>query len=457
MNAIRPGRARSGVALAVTVALGLPLTGCLSPERRVQERELQRARAVLGSGYGADEPVDRIARRPAEQEDAEGALAAGPPLELVREAAVRRNPSLRAALERWVAFIERVPQKTALPYPSFRFGYSSMLRMYMYEGMQEVPFPAKLLAEGRAALAEARSVGEEFRERENALREQATSAYASLYLSRRELAVLDENLALLDRLVEIARAKYQAGATTQPDVLRAEIERETLRVYRAALARAIDVARSALNVLLDRPPEAPIGPLPPLPEPVAPTAGAGLLERALEVRPEVAAARERAAAADAMLSRARQEWIPDLAFGFAYVRDLGMGKGEVELTGGITLPVWWGRIGAGIAEAEAEVRRARAELRSTRNRVLQEVASASALVGAAADRWRILAHEAVPRAEQNVKASEAAYVAGRIDLLALIDSQRMLLAQLLERERALADYTMRRAELERAIGGPEGR
>ena len=52
-----------------------------------------------------------------------------------------------------------------------------------------------------------------------------------------------------------------------------------------------------------------------------------------------------------------------------------------------------------------------------------------------------------------MKASEAAYVAGKIDFLALIDSQRMLLMKLLERERAAAEYAVRRAELERAAGG----
>jgi outer membrane protein TolC len=373
-------------------------------------------------------------------------LAAGPTLELVQEAAVRRNPDLRATLERWAAFVERVPQRTALPYPTFRFGYSSMFLMNTFEGMQEIPFPTKLQAEGRTALAEARAAGADFRERRNLLRQEAAMAYAALYLARREVEIVDENLALLERLVQAARAKYTAGAATQSDVLRAEVERETLRSERAALARAVEIAASALNVLLDRAPEEAIGPLAPLPVPEAPPAMGGLFERALERRPELARAAHLAAAADSALSRARQEWIPDFAVGGAYVRDFGEDANEVEVSAGITLPIWWGAIRARIAEAEAEARRARSEARSARNRVLDQVKSASAGLAAAAERHAILAAE-------NVKVSEAAYAAGQVDFLALIDAQRMLVMRQLERERARAEHAARRAELERALGG----
>ena len=86
--------------------------------------------------------------------------------------------------------------------------------------------------------------------------------------------------------------------------------------------------------------------------------------------------------------------------------------------------------------------------------MLDEVASASARVAAALDRHRILRDDVVPKAEQHLKVSEAAYVSGKLDFLALLDSERMLLSRQLERERALADQAMAEAELERVLGGP---
>lgn len=124
-------------------------------------------------------------------------------------------------------------------------------------------------------------------------------------------------------------------------------------------------------------------------------------------------------------------------------------------TGGISLPIWVPKILAGIREAEADRRRSDAEVRSTENRVLDEVKSAQARLAGAAEGYAILADEALPKARQNVKASEIAYTSGEIDFLALVDAQRMLLMKELETERARAEWVMRRAELDRAIGGTD--
>jgi outer membrane protein TolC len=60
----------------------------------------------------------------------------------------------------------------------------------------------------------------------------------------------------------------------------------------------------------------------------------------------------------------------------------------------------------------------------------------------------------VPRTEELVGASEAAYMAGTVDFLSLIDAQQTLLQYQLQRERADADHRQRLAELE-ALAGTE--
>jgi outer membrane protein TolC len=85
--------------------------------------------------------------------------------------------------------------------------------------------------------------------------------------------------------------------------------------------------------------------------------------------------------------------------------------------------------------------------------VLDEVKSSFARTEAASARFRRLEAEVIPRVRRNLEASEAAYVAGQIDFLTLVDTQRMLLTSLLAREAALAELASRRAELVKAVGG----
>ncbi len=444
-----PSPSTSTSVIALILAIGL--TGCLGAERAGPRAEADRALAALApvpERDGPDAALDEV-------------LAKAPTIDLVRDAAVRRNPDLRAALERFVEFLERVPQRTALPYPRLRYEYKSGPKEHMYAVEQELPFPTKLGAEGRAALALARAARAEARESENALRERADVAYAELYLARRQVELVAESIRYLERILELVRAKVEAGTAPQSDLLRIEVERDTLLAEHAGHRSDAEVAAGALNVLLDRRPEAPIGKLAPPPSPPPgplPPATLATLEahyaHALAHRPELEAARERTAAAGEMLARAGDEWVPDVAVGAAYVRDFGRDENEVELTVGFTVPLLSGRPGGAVAEGEAAARRAGAELRAVRNRVLEEVRTAWLHANAAAERHRLLAGRALARARETVETSETAYMAEKLDFLGLVDAQRMRLATELEAERALADYAKRSAELARATGRP---
>jgi outer membrane protein TolC len=439
--------------LALAALLALP--GCVSNDPAA-ESELAAARERLDPLPRAGDSIDVILRAPPSDPRLDEALATAPTLEVVAETAVRRNPDLKAALERWVAYLERPAQRLAPPSPMLRYQYQSMFKMMEVGADLATPFPTKLVTEAHAALAEAEAVGADYRATENALRARAASAFSVLYLARRQVEIVDENLRLLARFVEVARTRYKTGTASLPDVLRVETERESLLVAREVLAKNVEIAQSSLNVLLDRAPEEPIGSLASPPDPEKPGALGSFYERALERRPELAAAKARAASSALGISRAAQEWLPDFALGTAYVRDFGGQRDFVDVTAGISLPWLLGpSVAARVREAEAGRRVAEAEARSARNTVLDEVKSSHARVEATAAQYRRLAAEVIPRVRKNLEASEAAYMAGQVDFLSLIDTQRTLLSALLEKEAALSEYTARRAELVRATGGAE--
>jgi len=58
----------------------------------------------------------------------------------------------------------------------------------------------------------------------------------------------------------------------------------------------------------------------------------------------------------------------------------------------------------------------------------------------------------IPQAEQSLKASEVGYLAGKVDFLNLLDSERMLLLIETGYFKAIADLGKSLAQLERVVG-----
>lgn len=443
--------------LALLVLLAAGCTPGLQEERSERDAlaaALSRASEVAAA-TSARGPRDDGATRD------EAPLATDASVERVVAAALARNPDVAAAFERHVAALERPAQVDGLPDPLLRYRWSSMFRMHVAEVMQDVPFPTKLLADGKAALAEAKALRLEATEAALRLSAQAAAAHAALALARAEQALVVEAAALADRAVEAARSRVAAGTARAPDVLRAEVERADLEVERLAAERDVTLATVALNALLDRRPDAPLGPTGALAsievqgaQSTSLPSGqlAALFEAALARRPALAAAAARVDAAEAGVDRADQAWLPDLTFGAGYVRDDRESADEVEATAGFTLPIWIGRLRAGQREAAARRRAADEEARAARARVLEEVARAAARRSAARAQRAVLESTAAPRARQAVEASAAAYASGELDLLGLLDAQRLALRIARDLERARAEEALAAIELARATG-----
>jgi len=60
----------------------------------------------------------------------------------------------------------------------------------------------------------------------------------------------------------------------------------------------------------------------------------------------------------------------------------------------------------------------------------------------------------LPTARHSIDAARASYLAGRLDFLRLVESQRQLLALQDRYYEAVAAYQQRLAELERLVGAP---
>ncbi|NQT89331.1 TolC family protein [bacterium] len=433
----------------LATVLSLLLVGCAPPV--VREAALHRGR--LHTLHGRPVPNAALPR-----------LEGG--LDDYVTYALLRNPGLRAAYERIVIVLERVPQVTALPDPVLRYAYFVNEvetrvgpQRHRLGLMQVFPGFGKRQLRGEVALAEADVAFQRYLEARAELILRVRDTWYELAWLGRAVAITRENLEIMKYIESVARSRYRVNKTPYADVLRAQVELNTLedRLRTLEDMRAPLVAR--LNAALSRRLDAAV-----------PWPGAIVEERLATDHAAVFAALQESnpelRALDAQLSRERlaiclaeKSGQPDYSLGLSYIEtgsaEMDMsdsGKDPFIIEAGITLPLWRGKVRAAVREAEAR-------LASTEQQLLARYdllgADARLLLFKLHDAERRLAlHRTslIPKARQALKATETAYASAKADITDYLEAQRTLLAFRLEAERALADVAQRLAELERLVG-----
>lgn len=236
--------------------------------------------------------------------------------------ALRDNPRLKAARATWETMKARVPQARGWEHPrggaDFRVERSVAIppKSFMDQTVmveQEIPVSGKNLSRGRAATAEAFAAFEDLRRAELDVVMKARSDYARWANAYSQLEVNRRNSDLIRQFVQISRSRYEAGTATQPDVLTAQTDAAKLLEMRAGIERQISEAESALNVLMNRSAQGPLG------RPAALVMHQTMLSLqrlqsiALAQRPGLQRAQRRVEAEKARLQLANRQWFADPA------------------------------------------------------------------------------------------------------------------------------------------------
>ena len=319
-----------------------------------------------------------------------------------------------------------------------------------------------------------------------------TMYHRVLTLQRAE-AIAVENLHLVDESLKLAKARFDAGETSQLDfnLVRAasfDASLELLaakrdhRVARIELARALGLSRSDQSLTLVE---------------TAPDGGVTgindeqLLFYALTERLDAQAAALATRAADDELKRQYLNLFPDVTVGVEMERPdrralpgrnvladtarASVANGRLtapdiqsraqrdqersqivdSLLGpslNITLPIW-DQNQAQIAKARFKAAQRRKEYENLLDTIAQQVQEALTVAQSAEERVQFYHDQALPQAESNVEAARRAYRGGEQSVLVLIDAQE----ELIKLRRSYLETTLSRAvafvELERAVGG----
>lgn len=391
-------------------------------------------------------------------------------------AALKHNPSIRAARRQVARFDARVDQATSLDDPMFQIAPVGEMAetaagqvTLMSSLSQKLPFPGKLETRGRIAEQDVAIARIQLHATCLQIAAQTRKAYWRYYYTTQAILSTHESQSLLSRYKDMAQVQYETGKRNQSDLLRASLELGILDNKLVTLRQQQATTRGMLNQLLDRPINAN------LPEPAEaqiPTKSQStkpqliksqsleiLLTQAANTNPDILEIHQRIEQYRQYRKLARLARWPDLTASVAFnaVDDRGIsgaanGKDQWWLGIGVNLPVWFKKYDAQDREALQGLLENMSALTAEQNRVAYDIQDAWLRIESQQKLLETFSQTLIPTAQLTIDASTSGYQAGTEDFLTLIDSWQKLLDFKLLYQRALVDKELAVTDMQQLIG-----
>jgi outer membrane protein, heavy metal efflux system len=377
---------------------------------------------------------------------------------------LEHNPMIQSARAKWLAARERIPQAGA--WEDLKVGADIVLGRFvsvpanaftdqMVSIEQMIPLSGKNRSKERAAAAEALGAYEEARRQELDVVAKAKSSYYQIANLYQLLDINKTDEASLIQSRDATRTKFEVGTQTQADLLLADNERQQIIEARRDLEQKLSDEESALNVLMNRDPFAPLGRPTDSEESSLPAPAPRLRQLVFTNRPEVREAQAKVTVAKAKLELAKREWIPDPTVSLEAERYNAASQFVSQVAGGVSINIPW----LNGKKYRAEEREAQNELNAAASEVLGAQTEALGLLRNQLEKIETLHHHIelyrdnlLPTARQTVASYQADYETDKATLLNLLSSQRSLRELETMYYQDLSDYRVALAELESLVG-----
>ncbi len=384
------------------------------------------------------------------------------------ETALANNPELKASEARWEMFRSRVVQAGALEDPMLMLKLQNFLvRDPLNSGRdpmsqrvigisQQLPFWGKRDLKTEVAKQEAEALKWQVEERKLELARMVKETYYQIFMTDKDLEIVEKNIRIMDDFIALAETKYSVGQGAQQDVFKAQAERSKMLGMQITLEQRRRTLQATLNTLLFRSAETPVGkiadfelkPLTWSPEQLRAMAG--------ENRPLLKSVRAQIEGGKAGHRLAEKEFFPDVNLSLEYMqRDPAMADPGYDMYAlGLTfnLPVQRARRHAMVRDSSAGIAMAEAELNTVNNAINLGIADNLARMEQSGKLAGLFKTGIIPQAEQSLESATIGYRVSKVDFLTLLDNRLTLYN--LEREyyESLAEYQMRLAQLEALVG-----
>lgn len=439
----RTPRLRSPVATLMCLLAALFLfSGCHGIPTREETAERQRAKSVTA------------AYRPDGARPILPSLSPGASWSDYIQFAVLNSPKVEAAYYEWIAAVERITVERSLPDPrlTFQMDIASTVESLMPGLMVDLPGPGKLAA--KAAVASAESAAK-FATFQSAVLESVYGfkrAFHQTRLLQERIRVSRATLRLLEDLESAALKQNEVGKATLQDVLRAQIEHDRLTTEIANLEQFKQPLSAQLKASLGLAANSPDIPLPVDLDPVSTNPPPEtLLAQAFARNPRLKAMEAEIRQSEAAIALARKSRIPDTSVGLE--ADPLASPVMFRPQAGITLPIWKDKLAAELAAAKASSSAAKARLAAERIQIGMDLAEKSYMYREAVRNLELAQSTLLPKARLSLEVARAAYMAGKIDFLNVMDAWRTVLSMELEAISARTQHELTLAEISLLIAG----
>ena len=394
-------------------------------------------------------------------------------LKSATEQAVRDNPDLAQMQARAQAMAAIPSQMGALPDPEISINAMS-LPVNTFNTRQEdmtqlgvgisqsFPFPGKLGLREQAAAFEAEAATQNVTEVRWRLLSEVKSTWWLIFYLDRALGIVDNNHALLQQFVQIARSKYEVGEGLQQDVLLAQLELSKLLDQQLMLKASRRNAAASLNALLDKPANEEVR----LPDKIDSQLPAIQQETQLYQQAEASRAvlegnRQGINAAQSRLELAKKDVLPDFNVGASYGARDNMPSGDrradlLSLNLSMNVPIFAAQKQAkAVDQRTSELMQEKYALQDQWNKVRSQISQAYNDYRRAKDQVVLFETGIVPQARQTVASMLAGYQVNKVDFLNLVRSQITLFEYETQYWKAFTEANQALAQLSSAVGKEE--
>ena len=382
--------------------------------------------------------------------------------------AYAQNPSIQEAREAWQATVENFRLVTGYPDPELMVSYypnpiETRLGPQDWNASisQKIPFPGKLSKAGEVVEAEARIAKLDLDKTVRNIIFSIRESFHELLYIRKAKQVTAQNIKLLAHLRKVGETAYARDRAALLDMIKAQSQTGQLRYDALLLEELEQTEKTRLNGLLNRPPEAKIGPFEAETFPSLVYRLDEMYRLAEANQEEIQMAEAGVEKAEARVDLAQLENLPDFKLGLFYAAignpDVGQpppnaGDDAVGVQAGVTIPLWFGKNKSRMNRARAEVKKAKAAKTSRINETHTQIRAIFFRLENARRLTELYQKELLPQAAKAMEIAETWFQQGQSSFSDFIEAQSVWYNFQLALARARADYGKNLARLERYVG-----
>jgi outer membrane protein, heavy metal efflux system len=398
-------------------------------------------------------------------EAAHQAAKATPLSELLNEAE-QNNPQIQAARLGTQAAKEMPAQVTALPDPTFQLqqvnvgsprpfaGYTNSEFAYIgFGASQDIPYPGKLRLKGEIAKRDADIAASRADSVSLGVLGDIKAVYYQLAYLSQTLAILQNDQQLLKQVERAADARYRSGIGNQQDILQAQVQQTKL--LRDVSMHHLEVGKlqARLKQLVNRSQSSPdIEPVA-LKETPLHMPFDDILAAAEAQNPDLAATQHAIERQSLQVDAARKDFKPDFNIQAMWQRtDPTQFRAYYQITFGVKIPLHYGKQRAELAQAQAELSRARSDREAQSQQLAAELREQYVIAEQSAELLKINRQGLIPQARTGFQAGLAAYQNQRQDFQPLLTSYLDILRLEQENLQTLAEHEIAIARVEQITG-----